>query len=258
MKNQFETFRQLHQGPDPLLIGNIWDVQSVKVFESLNFKALATSSAAVAETLGYADGQQMNFDEDYLFMVKHLCRSTSLPVSVDLEFGYGDNAAEIVRNILQLSRVGVVGINLEDSSIVAGKRELENMKTFADKLEKIRSSLRSLEVDMFINVRCDSFLLRLPEAKGEALKRIQAYQETGADGLFFPFITKTEDIQAVVAATTLPVNVMCVPGLPDFASLKKSGVRRISMGKFVHKKLYEDLKQDVSGILSDGKFDRVF
>src|SRR6187551_164728 len=97
-KNQFETFNALHHQSEPLLIGNVWNVQSAKVFEKLKFKAIATSSAAVAETLGYADGEQMSFEE-YLFVIRHIMKAVPLPLSVDLEAGYGTTANEVAKNI---------------------------------------------------------------------------------------------------------------------------------------------------------------
>src|SRR6187551_2268307 len=120
-KNQFETFNALHHQREPLLIGNVWNAQSAKVFEKLNFKAIATSSAAVAETLGYADGEQMSFEE-YMFVVKHIARAVPLPLSVDLESGYGLDASDVAENILKLSKAGAVGINIEDSILRNGKR----------------------------------------------------------------------------------------------------------------------------------------
>src|SRR5688572_26143183 len=119
MKSSFDQFVKLHLQVEPLLIANVWNAQSARLFEKLKFKALATSSAAVASTLGYSDGEQMSFDE-YIFVVKRIRAVTSLPLSVDLEGGYGATADEVVPNIKSLSREGVVGINIEDSTIVNG------------------------------------------------------------------------------------------------------------------------------------------
>src|SRR5882672_6325208 len=101
MKNRFDDFLKLHHQPEPLLIGNAWNVQSAKVFEQHQLKALATSSAAVAETLGFADGQGMGL-EDYLFVIKRIASSVSLPLSVDFEAGYGDAPEEISAAIIRL------------------------------------------------------------------------------------------------------------------------------------------------------------
>jgi 2-methylisocitrate lyase-like PEP mutase family enzyme len=257
MSTSFNQFLELHHQPTPLLIGNVWNVQSAKVFEKQKFKAIATSSAAVAETLGYADGEEMSFEE-YLFVVKHITRSTALPVSVDLESGYGDTAEQIANNIQKLCEAGVVGINLEDSKIKGGKRQIVDSEEFAKLLRSICSLIGKQNIKIFINVRCDAFLLGLPSALNEATERIKAYENTGAHGLFFPCITKTEDIKKVTQATMLPVNVMCMPDLPDFESLKNARVKRISMGNFVNKKVYQDLENILSRTIATGSFNHVF
>src|ERR1700720_3245503 len=156
MKRKFEDFSSLHKNSEPLLIGNVWNVQSAKIFEQQKFKALATSSAAVAETLGYADGQEMSLEE-YLFIIKHITSSISIPLSVDLEAGYGDTPAQICHNIAQLYSVGVSGINIEDSIVVDGKRSIENAEVFAEKLRHIVKLLNADNIEVFINIRSDSF-----------------------------------------------------------------------------------------------------
>jgi 2-methylisocitrate lyase-like PEP mutase family enzyme len=257
MSASFNQFLELHHQPTPLLIGNVWNVQSAKVFEKQKFKAIATSSAAVAETLGYADGEEMSFDE-YLFVVKHITRFCSLPMSVDLEGGYGNTAEQIADNLRQLSEVGVVGVNLEDSKITNGKREIIPSDLFAKMLTGISVNLEKQNIKMFINVRCDAFLLGIPNALDEALQRIKAYENTGAHGLFFPCITKMEEIKKVTSNTKLPVNVMCMPDLPDFESLKNAGVKRISMGNFVNKKLYQDLEKELAKTMKERSFAHLF
>jgi 2-methylisocitrate lyase-like PEP mutase family enzyme len=257
MKNQFEKFHALHYTGEPLLIGNAWNVQSAKVFEKLKFSAIATSSAAVAETLGYSDGEQMAFD-DYAFVVKHITRTTSLPVSVDLEAGYGKDAETVAANIRKLAELGVSGVNIEDSTTSNGKRAILEAKPFADLLKKVGQFLKDSNTTMFINVRCDAFLLGLPSPVEEALTRMKLYENAGAHGLFFPFITAIDDIKAITNATNLPVNVMCMPALPDFNALKQAGVKRISMGNFLNKNIYQQMESQTSAILNDRSFSRLF
>lgn len=257
MSNQFQQFNKLHQQAEPLLIGNAWNVQSAKIFEQKNYKAIATSSAAVAETLGYDDGQEMSFDE-YLFVIKRLAASVSIPFSVDMEAGYGSTAMEICKNILALYELGVSGINIEDSIITDGKRSIVKAEAFAEKLGQIISLLNAGNIKMFINVRSDSFLLGLPNALDDAFSRINLYQDTGVHGLFFPCITNIEDIRKVTENSKLPINVMCMPGLPDFKQLKEAGVKRISMGGFLNKKTYQLLQIELETILKNQSFDNVF
>lgn len=257
MENRVEVFNALHHQPEPLLVGNVWNVQSARVFEKLKFKAIATSSAAVAETLGYADGEQMSFEE-YLFVVRHVLKAVALPLSVDLEAGYGTTANEIAKNIDRLATLGVVGINIEDSIVRDGKRSMTEVNEFTKLLEGIGQNLKSGNVKMFINVRCDAFLLGLPNPVDEAIRRMNAYQQTGVQGLFFPCITKVEDIRAITQASKLPVNVMCMPGLPDFTELQKAGVKRISMGNFLNHSVYNHLEHRVTKVLLEEKFDSLW
>ena len=257
MKEQFLKFKSLHEGNEPLMIANVWNVQSARVFEKLNFKALATSSAAVAETLGYSDGEQMSFDE-YFFMIKHIVRSIKLPVSVDLEAGYGDTAEEVVENIQHLVAIGVTGINIEDSVVKDGKRSLLDARVFADHLRKICEGLKLHAIDVFINVRTDVFLLGVSSPVEEAKKRASLYTATGVHGLFFPCITAIDDIHSVVKSTNLPVNVMCMPQLPGFDQLKQAGVKRISMGNFVNRHTYNELEKTGRKILEQGSFSYLF
>jgi 2-methylisocitrate lyase-like PEP mutase family enzyme len=254
MKNRFEEFSALHHQPAPLLIGNVWNAQSAKIFERQNFKAIGTSSAAVAETLGYADGEEMSIEE-YLFIIKNITAAVSIPFTVDIEFGYGDTPEEIVSVIRKLHETGVSGINIEDSIVVNGQRSIVDAKVFAEKLERITSLL---DVGMFINVRTDSFLLGIPNALDDAISRIDLYQHTGIHGLFLPCITKMADIEKVTAHSMLPVNVMCIPGLPDFKHLQKAGVKRISMGPFLHKNIYQRMNELVGEIVTDGSFEHLF
>jgi 2-methylisocitrate lyase-like PEP mutase family enzyme len=256
MQKSFTYFNFLHESNEPLLIANVWNAQSARVFEKLNYKALATSSAAVAESLGYPDGQQMSFEE-YLFVVKSIVRSVQLPLSVDLEAGYGDTPKQISENINRLVSAGVVGINIEDSIIQNGKRSLVDAKWFADRLRAIMTEIKTSRTEIFINVRCDAFLLGVPSPVQEAISRLKLYEATGVHGLFFPCIKEHADIQAVVQATRLPINVMCFPGLPDFAQLKQAGVKRISMGNFVNHQVYHELERIGKLILEDGSFKSV-
>jgi len=257
MKNKFDDFLKLHHQPELLLIGNVWNAQSAKVFEQQGFKAVATSSAAVAETLGVSDGQGMTLD-DYLVVIKHIAASTTLPVSVDFEAGYGKTPEAIAASIGRLSALGVVGINIEDSVVVDGKRSIVDASTFAKKLERIVKLLDDAQVKMFINVRSDSFLLGLPNALNDALLRADAYQNTGAHGLFFPCIKDIADIAQVTGRSKLPVNVMCIPGLPDFKSLQQAGVKRISMGPFLNMNVYQYMKTALERINTEGNFNSLF
>ncbi|WP_057830783.1 isocitrate lyase/PEP mutase family protein [Colwellia sp. TT2012] len=252
-------FTSLHQQASPLLLCNVWDVASAKTAEKLGFSAIGTSSAAIASMLGYADGEHMAFDE-LLFIVKRITACCELPLSVDIEAGFSDNAQITAGYIKALAKVGVVGINIEDSKVSKTNEErlLINENTFATYLAAITSQLLEDSISIFINVRTDTFLLGIADAVKATQKRAKLYQVAGADGLFVPCLVQAEATAAVVNSTTLPVNVMCMRDLADFASLKSLGVKRISMGNFLFDALQDDLATRLSNIVQSNSFKAVF
>jgi 2-methylisocitrate lyase-like PEP mutase family enzyme len=257
MNNSVQQFRKLHQQHEPLLLGNVWDAKSARIYEQLEYKAIGTSSAAAAEALGYSDGENMPFEE-YLFVIKRIKASTTLPFTVDIEGGYGETPQQVVKNIKQLAALGIAGINIEDSQVSKGTRSILPAAVFAEKLEKVTNRLRNDHVDIFINVRCDAWLLALPQAKEEAINRIALYEKAGADGIFLPCITNVDEIRTMVNISGLPVNVMCMPNLPGFATLQSLGVKRISMGNFVSAAIFKRMEQLSGSIVEAESFSGLF
>lgn len=231
--NRYKLFKQLHQQPEPLIIGNVWNVSSARLFERNAFKAIATSSWALAATLGYSDGEEMPYAE-LLYMVERISKCVMLPLSVDVEAGFSRDADVVADHLTQLYKLGVVGVNLEDS-VVEGERQLLPAQVFAEKLAHIRRRLNERNVQLFINARTDAFLMQVANPLQETLERITAYQAAGADGIFVPAVMQEQDITTLVKATPLPLHVLSVPGLPAFKDLTRLGVKRISMGSAFYK-----------------------
>jgi 2-methylisocitrate lyase-like PEP mutase family enzyme len=254
---KYLEFKELHNQTQPLIIGNVWNVQSAKICEKLNFQAIGTSSAAIAHSLGYEDGEQMPF-LDLLFVVERIKRNVSLPLSVDIEFGYGNTATEVANNIITLHNLGVVGINIEDTFIENGVRKLRDSSQFSTLLKEVKSILIKNEVSVFINVRCDAFLLNIPNALQVASERITKYEQSGADGLFLPCITQESEIAKMVSHIKIPLNVMCMPQLPNFDTLEKLGVKRISMGNFLNDYAYRSLENMTAKIVTEHSFNTLF
>jgi len=250
-------FKKLHQQKTPLLIGNVWDVASAKIAEQLNFQAIGTSSAAIAKMLGYPDGEAMSFEE-LAYMVKRIVVNTKLPVSVDLEAGYSRDPSIIARHIKQLVEVGVVGINLEDSIMDKGQRILLDSEKFANTIAQIKRLLEKEKVNLFLNIRTDTFLLGSPNKIEATKSRIQTYEKAGADGIFLPCIEKETDIKIMVESTNLPINVMAMPNLPTFERLTELGVKRISMGNFLFESMQADLQQKLQAIQQQQSFNSIF
>jgi len=250
------NFKELHTQKTPLLLGNVWDVPSAKTAEKLGLQAIGTSSAAIASLLGYPDGEEMDFSE-LTYFVKRIAANTHLPLSVDLESGYSRNPASIAKHIKELVTLGVVGVNIEDS-VVTDKRTLLDAVEFANTMGEINNLLSREDINVFINVRTDTFLLGDPKPLATTKKRIQLYEKAGAHGIFTPGIENESDIREIVTCTQLPINVMCMPNLPSFEILKEIGVQRISMGNFLFDKMYSQLKNTTKKIIDQQSFQSIF
>lgn len=249
-------FKNLHNQSDPLLICNVWDVASTKIAEKLGFQAIGTSSAAIAALLGYEDGENISFSE-LSYFVKRIIANTKLSLTVDLESGYSREPSEIAAHIIKLADLGVVGINIEDS-IVNRERTLLNAQEFSKTISTIKRKLKNNNIDIFLNVRTVVFLLGHSNAVDETKKRMQSFEEAGADGIFIPCIEKEDDIKKITESSKLPINVMCMPNLPDFEKLNKLGVKRISMGNFLFDYMNKSLEQTLSKVVNSQSFNTIF
>jgi 2-methylisocitrate lyase-like PEP mutase family enzyme len=254
----YTRFCQLHHLDTPLLLATIWDARSAATSQALGFAAVGTSSAAIAGMLGYPDGEQLPFAE-LQYIVKRICASTTLPVSVDLEGGYSRQPAQIARHMAQLVAVGVAGFNLEDSVPTAdGGRRLLPAPEFADALLAVRSALAGQQARAFLNIRTDTYLLTHPAPLAETRHRTQLYAAAGADGIFVPGLTSLTAMRELCQATPLPLNVMALPELPDFGALAAAGVRRISMGNFLFEALTVRQQQLSQRIIREQNFTTLF
>jgi 2-methylisocitrate lyase-like PEP mutase family enzyme len=257
MTLNFQKFKQLHEGKSPFVLPNVWNTKSALIFQEKQFPAVGTSSAAVAESLGYADGENIPFP-DYLFIIKRIVSSIQIPLNVDMEMGYGITNDDIYANMSMLVDLGVAGINLEDSMITGSGRILNETKRIAGRIEYIKNKLGNRGQYLFINLRCDTYLLDVANKQNETLNRLNDYEQCGADGIFLPCISTTNDIDEAVHATDLPLNVMCVPGLPGLNELNKLGVKRVSMGPFLFNRMYCSIAQYTDSIAEDGNFSVLF
>jgi 2-methylisocitrate lyase-like PEP mutase family enzyme len=256
MSSQFQKFKSLHQSDKLFVLPNAWDPKSAQMFQEKNYPAVATSSAAVANSLGYEDGEGMPF-QDYFFVIKRILSSVKIPLTVDLEMGYGETKEQIFGNVQKIAELGVVGINIEDSVIKNSKRSLQNAEVFARTIDYLKNSLVASGLNVFINVRCDTYILGLENKQEETVNRLKIYSKTGADGIFLPCIVNEGDIAQAIANTKLPLNVMCLPGLPDFAVLNRLGVKRVSMGPFMFQKVYAAIGQLSQAIVKADNFSAI-
>jgi 2-methylisocitrate lyase-like PEP mutase family enzyme len=225
-----ETFHGLHRKGDPLVLFNAWDAATAKAIAKTT-AAVATSSGAVASALGYADGENTPLDI-VTGLVSRISASVSVPVSVDLEAGYGDTPQAAADSATRILKAGAIGINIEDG-LSGGKRQLVSPEQHAAKIKAVRDAAQSLGIHLFINARTDPFLLKFgspDECLNEAARRAKVYGDAGADGIFVPGLTDLALIERIVQLTPLPVNIMVTQGVPEIPDLARVGVRRVSLG----------------------------
>lgn len=224
-----ERLRGLHHEDAPLILPNAWDVASAVMVERVGAKAVATSSSAVAASLGYPDGEVMPVDEMFA-AVGRIAAAVSLPVSADIEAGYGLGAGEIVERLIT---AGAVGMNIEDTDRTHGAQTLVSVDRQAERIATIRTAADEARVPLMINARIDVFLRGAgtpAEHTAEAINRGRRYLSAGADGIFPIWLTDADLIGQIVREVAGPVNVLLRPGAPSIAALSTLGVRRISVG----------------------------
>lgn len=231
-----EHLRKLHYGPRILLLPNAWDVVSARILEECGHPAIATSSAAVAFSLGYPDGQRISRDE-MLEVAARIARAVEVPVTADLEAGYGTTVKDMVETVKAAIAAGVVGMNLED---VTGDDEssLVDLPLQVEKIRAICETAKSLGVPFVLNARTDIYLMPIYPAATRferTVERLRAYREAGASCLFAPCLYDRETIAKLVKAVDAPVNILANPACPPIAELEKIGVARVSAGSGIHR-----------------------
>ena len=226
-----ERFRQLHHGPQVLVLVNVWDVATARLVEEAGFPAIATSSAAVANSWGYPDGQRISRVE-MLSVVERIARRVQLPVSADLEAGYGGTDEAVTELAYAMIAAGAVGLNFEDATGDA-RNPLFTVEQQVEKIQRLREVASALHVPVVINARTDVYLAEVgePETRFEhAVRRVNAYRQAGADCLFVPGVRDGETIGRLVKAVEGPLNILAGPGTPPVTELARLGVARVSFG----------------------------
>ncbi|WEH34925.1 isocitrate lyase/phosphoenolpyruvate mutase family protein [Streptomyces sp. AM 4-1-1] len=229
-----ESFRAMHERTDPedpLVIPNVWDAGSARAFAERGFPVLATSSGAVAATLGYEDGGRTPADEMFAAIAR-IARAVDVPVTADIEAGYGLEPREIVDRLLE---AGVVGCNLEDSEPLTG--ELRDVDEHASWLAEVSVAAGDRLV---LNARVDTFLYG-DRSVESAVRRARRYIEAGAD-VIFPILAPVELLPDIAECVTRPVNALCLPGGPRPAELGKLGAARVTFGHTLYTRAMEGVR----------------
>lgn len=237
-------FTRLHSKGNPLILFNIWDAGSARAVQEAGAKAVATGSWSVASAHGYADGEQLPF-ELVLANLQRIIASVNVPVSLDLEGGYGKSPVELQENVAQVIEAGAVGINFEDQII--GSDGLHATDTQCERIAAIRSATEDASVPLFINARTDLFLQTDPAEHNTALveaaiERAKYYAAAGASGFFVPGLANAEHIRTLCEHSSLPLNIMIVPDAPSVHELAALGVARISHGPGPYRVAMDTLK----------------
>jgi 2-methylisocitrate lyase-like PEP mutase family enzyme len=254
-----EQFRKLHHGPRMLLLPNAWDVASARILEECGHPAIATSSAAVAFSLGYPDGQRISRDE-MLEVCGRIARAVNIPVTADLEAGYGTTVKDMVETVKAAIAEGIIGMNLED---VTGDHEnsVVDLPLQVEKIRAISETAKSVGVPFVLNARTDVYLMPIgPEATRleRTVERLRAYRDAGAACLFAPGVYDRDIIAKLVKALEAPLNILANPALPPMAELEKIGVARVSAGSGIMRAAMGVVQRVAKEVLEKRSFDTMF
>jgi 2-methylisocitrate lyase-like PEP mutase family enzyme len=252
MTDRAKQFHGLHRADRALVLANAWDAASARLIEARGAKAIATTSAGLAWSRGYPDGDAIPL-RHLAAAVEDVVRVVSVPVTVDMEGGYSSDPAAVGENVAAVVGAGAVGINIEDGQ---GSVDL-----LCAKIDHAKKAAARSGVDVFVNARTDVLLRGLvpkERAVEEAILRARRYRDAGCDGFFVPLLAEPAAIRAVVGGTPLPVNVMVLPNLPPVAELAALGVRRVSAGAAISIAAYSVTARAATRLFEDGLYDAMF
>ncbi|MCF2527978.1 isocitrate lyase/PEP mutase family protein [Yinghuangia soli] len=241
-------FRSLHTPSAPLALANAWDVGSAVVIEAAGAAAIATTSAGVAWSLGSRDGDRLARDRA-LDLIARIAAAVAVPVTADIEGGFGDGPDAVAETVAGVVAAGAVGINIEDAARPPAE--------LASRIEAARRAVERAGAELFVNARIDTFLFGLGEPETrlpETLKRARMYVDAGADGIFVPGVADSTTIAALAAEISVPLNVMAGPGTPPVGELGALGVARVSLGSGVAQAAYAAARRAAKELYSEGTY----
>ena len=253
LSQKAHLFQALHVGGSALLLPNAWDAVSAKIMEDAGYPAIATASAAIALTHGVADGERLSRN-DMIQAVKRITNAVSIPVTADMESGYGETAADVAETVRAVIGAGAVGVNIEDN---IDHRVLRPVSEMADRIAAARNAAEAEGIELYINARIDACLIGMTgdKALNESIERAKAYLDAGASGIFV--ITRDTGLMAGISnAVAAPLNVLAMDaGMPSVRELESYGVRRISLGPRLLQAMMGHLLSGVRRMRDEGQFD---
>ena len=248
-------FQALHAQDDLFVMANAWDLGSLRMFEAIGFPALATTSAGFAYSLGRADGTGSIGRDEVLAQVAEFAGATSLPISADMEAGYGTDSEAVADTIRRVIATGAAGCSLEDATYDPA-RPLFTVEEASERIAAARAAIDATGAPFVLTARAECFLMGTPDPLADSIRRLQAYQEAGADCLYAPGLTTRDEIAAVMASVDRPVNVLAGLGAAplSIADLAALGVRRVSLGSGLAQFAYAKAIDAAREVLEGGSF----
>jgi 2-methylisocitrate lyase-like PEP mutase family enzyme len=248
------TLRQLHRGPSTLILLNVWDVAGACLVQALGFPAVATSSWAIASSLGFHDGQRIS-RQQMLDVVARIASAVEIPVSADMEGGYAQTPDEMVKTARELIAAGAVGLNLEDGE--ADRTRLVPLERQLAKIKALRATANSAGIPLVLNARTDALWWKGAKPKtswDDAVRRANAYRKAGADCVFALGLRNSDDIQRFMRESPGPLNVLAGPGIPPIQELQRYGVARVSLGAGPYRAALGLLKKAAAELRGSGTY----
>ena len=247
-----QRFRALHKPGDPVILYNIWDAGSAKTVAKSGASAIATGSAPVSMAQGFADGENLPLDRA-LDTVHQILAAVELPVTMDLEGGYGVEPNVVAQTVSRAVATGIVGFNFEDQ--IVGGDGLHDTQTQAQRIQAARQAADTVAASPFINARTDIFLKAKPDTHNDkmledAIDRAHAYEQAGADGFFAPGLADEQLIAKLCEKVRIPVNIIALPHVPPNDTLRALGVARISYGPVPYRNMMKALGESAAAIYS--------
>ncbi|WP_406297480.1 isocitrate lyase/phosphoenolpyruvate mutase family protein [Embleya sp. NBC_00888] len=250
------TFRALHTSAAPLALANVWDAAGARLVADAGASAVATTSAGVAWGLGAADGDRLG-RERALELIARVVAAVDVPVTADIESGFGEDPEGVAETIRGVLAAGAVGVNLEDA-LHTGSVPLRTPVDQAERIAAARAAADAAGVPLFINARLDTYLRGVGDGPDERLRetldRATAYLAAGADGIFVPGVTDPTTVATLAETLPAPLNVLVGPGAPAVAELGKLGVARVSLGSAIAEAAYAVVRRSARELFETGTY----
>ncbi len=253
LKRKAARLRELHRGPKILILLNVWDVAGARLVESMGLPAVATSSAAVANALGYPDGECISRGE-MLGVVRRIAAAVKVPVTADMEAGYSELPEGMAETAHELLEAGAVGLNLEDSY---EENRLVDLSLQQEKLNVLKKAARTEGVDVVLIARTDPYLLSGVEDGWrfqETVRRARAYRDAGADCIFVPGLNDATTIRRLLEESPGPLNLLATKGGLSVAELERLGVARLSLGSGPARAALATFRRIIREVLDQGTY----